>query len=78
MFDYPNRSALTVTMEQTIKGRLVKQAMLNAMRDSGLNFTEDRTRPNIIYIQLPMTAADAEPAVAEEPTKAEDEGDKEY
>ncbi|KAJ7914866.1 hypothetical protein B0H13DRAFT_2001424 [Mycena leptocephala] len=80
--DSPNRGALKVTMEQTIKGRLVKQALLLALDDNGLNWMEEPTRPNVVFVMLPVTAAaeEATPAAADEPPpkKEEEDDTKEY
>ncbi|KAJ7105407.1 hypothetical protein C8R43DRAFT_1114498 [Mycena crocata] len=81
--DSPNRSALKVVMEQSIKGRLVKQQVLAALTSNGLNSTEDRTRPNILFVTLPVTAAepDSEPAAEGEQSAKKDDDNasaKEY
>ncbi|KAJ6486127.1 hypothetical protein C8R47DRAFT_1129109 [Mycena vitilis] len=74
--DSPNRGALKIVMEQTIKGRLVKQALLLALDENGLNWSEDTTRPNVVFVLLPVSATE-EPAAAPEdgprPKKDDDE-----
>ncbi|KAJ7495834.1 hypothetical protein B0H11DRAFT_2000797 [Mycena galericulata] len=82
--DTPNRAALKVIMEQSIKGRVVKKALLEALNLNGMSWSEDTTRPNIVFVVLPVSAAaDADSkSPADEPPeqKAEDEEEdaKEY
>ncbi|KAJ7091864.1 hypothetical protein B0H15DRAFT_178116 [Mycena belliarum] len=80
--DSPNRGALKVVMEQSIKGRMVKQKLLSALGENGLSWVDDTSRPNIIYVMLPVQPEPQSPAdAADEPptTKDEDEDDaKEY
>ncbi|KAK7037979.1 hypothetical protein R3P38DRAFT_2903743 [Favolaschia claudopus] len=84
--DSPNRGALKVVLEQSIKGRLVKQKLLVALTDSGLNWFEETSRPNVVHVLLPVSAAAEEPASAsaaaeDKPPKKADEDDddaKEY
>ncbi|KAJ7646912.1 hypothetical protein FB45DRAFT_1051503 [Roridomyces roridus] len=55
--DTPNRAVLKVVMQQSIKGRLVKQGMLAALDGNGLRWTEEPTRPNVLLVQLPVSAS---------------------
>ncbi|KAJ7070651.1 hypothetical protein C8F01DRAFT_1107205 [Mycena amicta] len=58
--DSPNRGALKVTMEQSIKGRLVKTQLLSALNENGLNWNEDPSRPNVVFVLLPVMAESSE------------------
>ncbi|KAJ7201389.1 hypothetical protein GGX14DRAFT_656690 [Mycena pura] len=89
--DSPNRGALKVTMQQSIKGRVVKKELLAALNNDGMNWFEDPSRPNVVFVLLPVTAGQSEsapegepdhetaPAAAATQRTAEDEDDaKEY
>ncbi|KAJ6515475.1 hypothetical protein C8R45DRAFT_210082 [Mycena sanguinolenta] len=80
--DSPNRGALKIIMETSIKGRVVKQKLLNALNDNGLKWTEDSARPNVVSVSLPVSAADEpepepEPAAVTEPPARQDNEDEE-
>ncbi|KAJ7665233.1 hypothetical protein DFH06DRAFT_1186829 [Mycena polygramma] len=75
--DSPNRGALKIVMEQTIKGRLVKQALLLALDENGLNWSEDTTRPNVVFVLLPVSATEEPaPAPADEPRPKKDDDEE--
>ncbi|KAF7303064.1 hypothetical protein MKEN_01269900 [Mycena kentingensis (nom. inval.)] len=75
--DSPNRAGLKVTMETSIKGRLVKNQLLNALNENGLNWTEDASKPNVVFIQLPiMPEAEPETPTTNEPAGAGGDDEK--
>ncbi|KAJ7497691.1 hypothetical protein FB451DRAFT_1359880 [Mycena latifolia] len=76
--DSPNRGALKVVLEQSIKGRVVKQKLLAALNENGLSWFDDPSRPNVIFVMLPVKPdPEPEPAppAADEPPPKKDEDD---
>ncbi|KAF7307354.1 hypothetical protein MIND_00529400 [Mycena indigotica] len=74
--DSPNRGALKVTMEQSIKGRLVKTQLLSALTENGMNWNEDTSRPNVIFVLIPVMAESESGDAPPEAVEGTTDGDK--